>query len=54
MFATRLLFRKLLVDFKVCIKCIFRLYSFEQPKIYSDPEFYIELLPLLLDLDPAS
>lgn len=49
--ATRELFKKLFVEFKICIKCIFRLYGFEQPKIYNDSEFYLEAIPILLQLD---
>lgn len=37
-------------EYRLCMKCIFRVYGFEQPKIYSDHSFYIEILPSLLDL----
>lgn len=45
---TRSLFNLLLIDYQICMKCIFRIYSFEHPKIYNDPEFYVEILPSLL------
>ena len=48
LYATRRLFRKLLADFGVCLKCIFRIYSVEHPRMYNDPELYLELLPGLL------
>lgn len=48
LFSSRSLFATLLIEYKLCMKCIFRLYSFEHPKIYNDPEFYIEILPALL------
>jgi hypothetical protein len=46
--ATRGLLRELLVDYCVCLKCVLRLYSVDHPRLYNDPEFYLELLPGLL------
>ena len=48
------LFRELLVDHAVCLRCIFRLYGFEQPRLYSDPSFALETLPALLDCSPEA
>ena len=50
--SSRPLFKTLLTHYRLCLKCIFRIYSFEHPKIYNDPEFYLDLLPALLQ-DPT-
>lgn len=33
----RRLFRTLLLDYRACLKCIFRIFSIDHPRLYCDP-----------------
>lgn len=48
------LFKQLLIDHALCLRCVFRLYGLEQPRLYSDPAFAVEVLPCLLEAAPDS
>lgn len=46
---SKVLFAQLFIDHSLCLRCVFRIYGFEQPRLYYDPAFAIEVLPFLLD-----
>jgi hypothetical protein len=48
--STKILFRLLFVEYRLCFQCIFRLYAFEQNRLYSDTQFCLEILPTMLDV----
>lgn len=48
MLKTKSLLCKLLIDYELCVKCVFKMYNFEFPKIYSDVGLYLEILPKLI------
>lgn len=45
---TKRFFCDLFLEYRVCLKCIFMIYGIEHTRIYSDPDFYLEMLPRLL------